>query len=127
MQDFFKQLLMQAMMTEGGVEKLYNELTEEFRPIIDSLPKFAKPAGKDASTVVQTVFKLINEVGDNPEVQAELKALKTRQIKRRKEILDEYVSAGFTPTQAFEMLRIDTMNAKAVIANASSSVRSGKK
>ena len=126
MQDMLKDLLLQAMSTEGGIEKMYNEMTKEFKPFINSLPKFAKPAGKDAATLVQTVLKVVNEVGDNEEVQAELKALKTRQIKRRKEILEEYKKAGFTATQAFEMLRLDVMNAKAVIANASSSVKFGK-
>jgi hypothetical protein len=34
--------------------------------------------------------------------------------------------AGFTSEQAFEMLRIDIMSAKAILANASSSVKSSK-
>jgi hypothetical protein len=60
-------------------------------------------------------------------VQKEAKRLKTIQINRRKEILDEYEQAGFTSEQAFEMLRLDVMSANAILANASSSVKSSNK
>ena len=126
MQDMLKNLILQAMMSEGGVEKLYMDATEEFRPFIKALPKFAPVAAKDVATLVVTIQKVANEVVENEEVKAEAKRWKSQQIKRRKEILDEYVQAGFTKSQAFEMLRLDVMSAKAILANASSSVKSSK-
>jgi hypothetical protein len=126
MPEFIKKMLLEALTTEGGIEKMDNGLTNDFRPIIDILPKLSPVVGKDAAVAVLTIQKIANEVAENEEVKTEVKKWKTRNIKRRKEILDEYKEAGFTATQAFEMLRLDVMNAKAAIANASSNVKLGK-
>jgi hypothetical protein len=126
MQNTLKNLLLQAIMTEGGIEKLYKEATSEFRPIIDALPKVAPIAAKDVATAVVTIQKIANEVAENEDVKAEAKRWKTQQIKKRKEILDEYFQAGFTRDEAFEMLRLDVMNAKATLANNASNVKISK-
>ncbi len=123
MQDFFKQMFLAALQTEGGVEKLYLELTEEYRPFIDSVPKFAKVVGKDASTLTTAILKLVNEVASDENVKAESKKWKTRQIKRRMEILQEYVDTGFTREEAFELLKLDVVNAKALAAGRSTSIK----
>lgn len=100
----------QTAVNEIAAE-IYEGLVGPYRPILRMAPGIADAIGKDASTVAAAIVNLMNSIADNPEVRAAMATRVAQRAKARRTNFIAYTKAGFTRSQAMDLVLLDAVNA----------------
>ena len=86
----------------------YHALTDEYRPLVQAaLPSFAELIGCDLGIVLAAFVKLQAEVVGSNEFYEALSELTRARAENRRMMWKGYQTAGFSPEQAFELVKLD--------------------
>jgi hypothetical protein len=92
---------------ESLVNGAYDSQVGKYRPLLKLLPQILDLAGDDLITVVVPVYKALNDLAENKEIEAESARNRKIRAKKRSKAMEAYEDAGFTNQQAFELLVCD--------------------
>ncbi len=102
----------ETKIPDRDVQKLlvgmYTEATGSFTPIVRAAPALAEPVSRDLTPIIATLLNVVGNVGNSAEVQEALASIAKARAIARKASLDEYVLAGFTKAQAFQLVLEDS-------------------
>ena len=115
------------MVREMLVE-LYGGFTKNYTPFVRALPALAEPVAKDMGPALGALMALIGNVANDPEVQIAQELLARAKARNRMTAYRAYQAAGFSSSEAFELLTIDagqTLNHFEAVGNALKSMNGG--
>ncbi len=104
------------LSAENGTDKksvapllgeLYDTVVGKYRPAIQAAPMLAGKIAADAVPIIEAVLKGVNDVVENPEIEAELQRSREIRAAARRENYKAYTEAGFSRAEAMALVLVD--------------------
>lgn len=92
---------------DDSLADLYNGFAGELRPLLYELPGLAEPIARDLTVVIVTAIDTVTQVARSQKFQRSALEMIRVRAKLRRETLTIYENAGFSPSQAFQLLMAD--------------------
>ncbi|MDP3645969.1 MAG: hypothetical protein Q8R25_02680 [bacterium] len=89
------------------IKKLYDELMDEYRPILKMAPALAGMVSKDVAPLVAAIFSALNELVEADDMKAAMAKMRKIKAMSRWDSFTAYTTAGFDGEQAFTLVLQD--------------------
>ena len=88
-------------------EELYDGAVKDYRPLLAAIPQLTGKIANDAGPLIAAIIKLINDIGENPQLQEEVARFRALKAQNRFKNVKAHKDAGFSHQDALAFALID--------------------